>query len=178
MRSATVIEVPAGSEADNKVMSLDRLSTPALVLERGTLDRNIERLTARLQRLGVTLRPHLKTAKSRDVARRLFPHGYGPITVSTLKEAEYFAADGARDVVYAVGLAPHKIKRVLALRAQGVDLAVVIDTLTQAQALAASTRAFGQRLASYPTTPARQGRSMRSTTSSPELEKSMSSGRA
>jgi D-serine deaminase-like pyridoxal phosphate-dependent protein len=147
MRSATVIEVPAGSEADNKVMSLDRLSTPALVLERGTLDRNIERLTARLQRLGVTLRPHLKTAKSRDVARRLFPHGYGPITVSTLKEAEYFAADGARDVVYAVGLAPHKIKRVLALRAQGVDLAVVIDTLTQAQALAASTRAFGQRLA-------------------------------
>jgi D-serine deaminase-like pyridoxal phosphate-dependent protein len=73
MRSATVIEVPAGSEADNKVMSLDRLSTPALVLERGTLDRNIERLTARLQRLGVTLRPHLKTAKSRDVARRRVP---------------------------------------------------------------------------------------------------------
>ena len=73
MRSATVIEVPAGSGADDKVMSLDRLSTPALVLERGTLDRNIERLTARLRRLGVTLRPHLKTAKSRDVGRRTVP---------------------------------------------------------------------------------------------------------
>ena len=51
---------------------------------------------------GVTLRPHLKTAKSIDVARRLYPDAPGPITVSTLAEAEYFAREGGfTDITYA-----------------------------------------------------------------------------
>jgi D-serine deaminase-like pyridoxal phosphate-dependent protein len=60
------------------------------------------------------------------------------ITVSTLKEAEVFAGAGVRDILYAVGLAPSKIARVRALRAQGVELSVVVDSLGAAQALAES----------------------------------------
>jgi len=117
---------------------LTEVETPALVLDLAKLDRNVGRLAARMAALGVVLRPHMKTAKSREVARRIYPDGYGPITVSTLKEAEYFAADGARDIVYAVGISPDKIERVAALRAQGVDLVVLLDTVEQAKALAAS----------------------------------------
>ena len=47
-----------------------------------------------LDRLGVTLRPHLKTAKSVEVARRVMSSPRGPATVSTLKEAAQFAAAG------------------------------------------------------------------------------------
>ncbi len=87
--------------------TLDALPTPALVLDTARLDRNLERLAGRMNSLGVTLRPHMKTAKSIDVARRAFPDGPGPITVSTLAEADYFAGHGYRDMTYAVGIAPH-----------------------------------------------------------------------
>ena len=110
------------------------------------MTRNIDRLRTRLDRLGPALRPHLKTCKSVEIARRLMPTPQGPATVSTLKEAEEFAAAGVRDIMYAVGLAPAKLDRVLALRRRGVDLSVIIDTREQAAAIAASSRAAGDRI--------------------------------
>lgn len=71
--------------------------------------------------MGVTLRPHLKTVKSVDPARRVLTDGNGPATVSTLKEAEVFAAAGVRDILYAVGIAPQKLPRVLSLLRQAVQ---------------------------------------------------------
>lgn len=116
--------------------TLDTIATPALVLDAARVDRNIARLRARLTTLGVGLRPHVKTAKSVEVAQRLFPNGRGPITVSTLREAECFADAGFADMTYAVGLAPDKLPRIRALVARGIDVAVVIDTAEQARALA------------------------------------------
>ncbi|WP_040843398.1 alanine racemase, partial [Nitrospirillum viridazoti] len=124
-------------------MTLDAAETPALVLDVARFDRNVARLKAHLAHLGVGFRPHVKTAKSIDVARRLFAGDLGPITVSTIAEAEYFAAAGAMDIVYAVGLAPEKIARIRALVAQDVDVAVLIDTVEQAQALATTARDGG-----------------------------------
>lgn len=119
-------------------LSLDTVETPALVLEVSKVDRNIARLRGHLAKLGVGCRPHVKTSKSLDVARRLFDEGTGPITVSTLAEAEYFAGGGFMDITYAVGLSPDKITRARKLVTQGVRLSVLIDTIEQAQALAAA----------------------------------------
>lgn len=125
---------------------LQDLDTPALVVDRPKLDRNIARMRARLGRLGgVTLRPHLKTVKSIDVARRVLPDG-GPITVSTLLEAERFAEAGFTDILYAVGIAPGKLDRVLALRRSGVDLSVVTDNFEGAEAVGAASRAAGDAI--------------------------------
>ena len=118
------------------VDTLTSIETPALVLDAARLDRNIARLKDRLASLGVGFRPHVKTAKSIDVAERLFAGGRGPITVSTIREAEGFADAGFTDMVYAVGLAPDKIARIQALVARGVEVMVVIDTVAQAFALA------------------------------------------
>jgi D-serine deaminase-like pyridoxal phosphate-dependent protein len=123
--------------------TLDSVATPALILDIAKVDRNIARLRGHLAQFGVTLRPHVKTAKSAEVARRLFPEGQGPITVSTLAEADYFAEAGFTDITYAVGLAPDKIERARALVAQGVNLGVLIDSLEQAQALAEAARSGG-----------------------------------
>jgi D-serine deaminase-like pyridoxal phosphate-dependent protein len=123
--------------------TLRDLETPCLVLDRDRMERNIARLRGRLARFDVSLRPHLKTAKSIDVARRLYPDAPGPITVSTLAEAEYFASYGFSDITYAVGLAPAKAERALRLRGRGVDLKVVLDTVEQARALAAAGAALG-----------------------------------
>ncbi|KQN37164.1 alanine racemase [Sphingomonas sp. Leaf407] len=123
--------------------TLATVETPCLVLDSDRMDRNIARLKAHLATLGVTLRPHLKTGKSVEVAGRVMETPEGPATVSTLKEAEQFADAGVRDLIYAVGIAPDKLPRVLALRARGVDVAVVLDTVEQARAVAAASRAAG-----------------------------------
>ena len=122
------------------LVTLGDLATPCLILDADRMDRNIARLRKRLDGLGVALRPHLKTAKSIEVARRVMTSHAGPATVSTLKEAEQFAAAGVRDIIYAVGIVPSKLARVLELRAGGVDLAVVLDTVEQAEAVAAASR--------------------------------------
>jgi D-serine deaminase-like pyridoxal phosphate-dependent protein len=125
-------------------MTLKDLATPCLVLDAERMERNIARLRARLDGLGVSLRPHLKTCKSVDVARRVMASPAGPATVSTLLEARQFAAAGVQDMVYAVGIAPSKLPQVLALRAAGTDLTVVLDTVEQARAVALASREAGK----------------------------------
>jgi len=125
------------------VRRLGDLQTPCLVLDVDRMDRNIARLRAKLDGLGVTLRPHLKTAKSVEVARRMMSTPQGPATVSTLREAELFAEAGITDVIYAVGVTPSKLAKVIELRRGGCDLAVLLDTVEQAQAVASASREAG-----------------------------------
>jgi len=124
-------------------MQLQDLETPALVLDVPKMDANIARMRARLARLGAGFRPHLKTAKSIDVARRMYDNGVGPATVSTLREAEYFAGHGFTDILYAVGITPGKLAHVSNLRARGVDLKIILDSPEAAQAVAAQARSSG-----------------------------------
>jgi D-serine deaminase-like pyridoxal phosphate-dependent protein len=126
--------------------TLEELATPCLILDADRMDRNIARLRGRLDALDVSLRPHLKTTKSIEIARRVMSSPAGPATVSTLQEAAQFAAAGVRDIIYGVGIAPSKLARVLELRAQGVDLAVVLDAVEQAEAVAAASRTAGVRI--------------------------------
>lgn len=121
--------------------SLESLSTPCLVLERGKLARNLARMAATLAIRGVRFRPHLKTAKSVDIGRLAAPPPEGAITVSTLREAEYFAYHGWGDLFYAVGLGPGKLARVAALLRQGVNLLTMVDHVDAAAAI----RGFAQR---------------------------------
>ena len=114
-------------------MILDELETPALVLDASIMEANIARLRARLGGLGPALRPHVKTAKCAEVAKRCLEGQPGGITVSTLAEAEYFAAQGVRDILYAVGIAPNKLEHVRDLRRRGVDVTVVLDNAEQAK---------------------------------------------
>ncbi|MCZ8132806.1 MAG: alanine racemase [Steroidobacteraceae bacterium] len=120
-------------------MSLDALDTPCLLLDRARMERNLARLRARLDGAGVRLRPHLKTAKCVEVARRMMDAPSGPATVSTLHEAEAFAAAGVTDLLYAVGIAPQKLGRVAALLRRGIRLTVLVDELEQARAVAAAS---------------------------------------
>lgn len=126
--------------------ALEDLNTPCLLLDRTRLIRNVDRLRARMDGLGVSLRTHLKTLKCVQAARLVLDTPTGPATVSTLKEAEVFAQAGVRDMIYAVGIAPSKLDRVLAVRAAGADLAIVLDSLEAARAVADRARRSGDSL--------------------------------
>ncbi len=84
------------------------------------------------------LRPHMKTAKSIDVARLALAGQPGGITVSTLAEAEYFVGHGLFDIMYAVGITPQKLAEIGKLNAAGADIAVITDDVAMAAAVAAS----------------------------------------
>ena len=115
---------------------LEQLETPALLLDEARMDRNIERMRSHLRSLGVAFRPHVKTNKSIDVARRTMETPQGPITVSTLLEAEYFAAHGVKDILYAVCIAPNKLDHVMSLQDKGVQLSLLLDSMEAARFLA------------------------------------------
>ncbi|HRO12817.1 alanine racemase [Amaricoccus sp.] len=118
---------------------LATLPTPCLLLDEPRMTANIARIHGRLAGTGVSYRAHLKTAKSVEVARRQMAGPQGPAMVSTLKEAEIFADAGVADLTYGVGIAPDKLERVRALRARGVDLGMILDSVEQAEAVAAAS---------------------------------------
>jgi D-serine deaminase-like pyridoxal phosphate-dependent protein len=132
------------AELGQAAQTIQDLVTPSLLLDRVKLERNLERLADHARRLGVVLRPHMKTAKSVDVARRAFPGEPGPITVSTIAEAEYFAGHGFRDMTYAVGMSPASAIRAMELcRRTGAEVKLLLDTVEQADALAGMREATG-----------------------------------
>jgi D-serine deaminase-like pyridoxal phosphate-dependent protein len=107
-------------------MQLADIPTPALLLERSILERNLDRMAARARRLGVALRPHVKTHKCVEVARRQAERGARGFTVSTLPEAEALAAAGFEDLTWALPLEPSKIGSALRL-ARRVTLRLLLD---------------------------------------------------
>jgi D-serine deaminase-like pyridoxal phosphate-dependent protein len=119
------------------MLRIEELPTPCLILDRAILRRNIERMAGVLDRHGVSLRPHLKTAKSIDVARMALGDRTSGITVSTLAEAEYFSGHGMTDLLYAVGVTPRKLDQVAKLNVAGAGVIVTTDDLDAATAIAA-----------------------------------------
>ncbi len=125
-------------------MRLADLPTPCLVLDRAILRRNLDTMARAVGRLGVALRPHMKSAKSVDVARLALSSPdvrTGGITVSTLAEAEYFSGHGITDILYAVGITPQKLDQVAKLNEAGGAVIVVTDDVEAAHAIAAHPRA-------------------------------------
>ncbi|MCK5745972.1 MAG: alanine racemase [Oricola sp.] len=121
------------------------LPTPCLVVDKAKLLANAARMTARMKALGVVHRPHLKTVKSVPVAKLLVGET-GAVTVSTLKEAEEFAAAGFKDILYAVGIAPQKLPRVTALRRRGAGLKIILDSVDAAEAVARHANETGDAI--------------------------------
>ncbi len=127
-------------------MQLSDLRTPALLLDAACMERSIERGRAAVKRHGVAFRPHVKTCKSIEVARPMLDAPGGPITVSTLREAEYFLEHGIEDILYAVALTPSKVKDVVRLRRTGARLSVIVESEQAAQAVSAAARAESETL--------------------------------
>jgi D-serine deaminase-like pyridoxal phosphate-dependent protein len=109
--------------------------TPFAVVDLARVRRNIDRLRQRLDALGVTQRPHVKTAKCPEITRLITDGNPGPVTVSTLAEAEAYADDGYTDILYGVGIDPQKLPRVVELLRRGVTVSILLDSIEQAQAV-------------------------------------------
>jgi len=118
------------------------LETPSLILDISKVKKNITHIHKRMENLGVNLRPHGKTAKNIDVIKMSLDGQAGGITVSTLKEAEYYFSHGIIDIVYAVGIAPKKLDRIADLIKKGANITLILDSIEQVKFVAAKGQEY------------------------------------
>ena len=129
--------------------SLDALDTPALVLDLDAFERNLQRMADALKGSEVRLRPHAKSHKCPEIARRQIALGAVGICCQKVSEAAVFVAAGICDVLVTnevVG--PAKTSRLMEL-ACAAHLGVLADHPAQVQALAAAAQAHRVTLDVY-----------------------------
>lgn len=124
---------------------LNTLETPAALIDERRMERNILRMQLRMNSLGVRFRPHVKTSKCIEIARRQRDAGAYGITTSTLKEAEQFFDAGFADILYGVTIAPQKVEHAISLLHRGCDLQLVVDSIDAAEALLNQARHADQQ---------------------------------
>jgi D-serine deaminase-like pyridoxal phosphate-dependent protein len=112
-------------------------TTPALVVDLDTLDRNIARMAEAARAGGFALRPHAKTHKCLQIAEKQLAAGALGLTVATIGEAEVFAAAGVTDlfIAYPLWLDEGKQRR-LAKLAAGARVQVGVDSIESARRIA------------------------------------------
>jgi D-serine deaminase-like pyridoxal phosphate-dependent protein len=123
---------------------LDGIDTPAMLVDLPAADRNIERMLGRFRGTPVRVRPHLKTVKSPEFARRMLDAGAAGVCVAKLGEAEVMAAAGIDDILITTELvgAP-KLERLVRLIRQHPRVRLVVDSVAGAEALQQALGAAG-----------------------------------
>jgi D-serine deaminase-like pyridoxal phosphate-dependent protein len=114
---------------------LAHVKTPAFLVDRNIVEQNCARMREKARASGVAFRPHVKTHKTVEIARMQHGGALGPITVSTLAEAEFFAEAGFEDITYAVPIAPEKLDQAAALARKIETLNLLLDSDAALQAL-------------------------------------------
>jgi D-serine deaminase-like pyridoxal phosphate-dependent protein len=114
--------------------------TPCAVIDLDRVERNIARIQAACDAVGLANRPHIKTHKSPWLANMQIAAGAKGITCQKLGEAEVMAAAGIDDILISYNLVgEEKMARLGALQTKAAitvaaDNPVVIAALTQAAA--------------------------------------------
>ena len=122
-------------------LRVDRIDTPALVVDLDAMERNIARMADFARKHQVLWRPHAKMHKSAEIALQLQRAGAVGACVQKTAEAEALAAGGVRDITITNQVIAHpKLLRVARLAAhlqtQGGRLALAVDSAEGIQRLA------------------------------------------
>lgn len=120
------------------------VDTPALLVDLDRLEANIASMAAHAEQGRVALRPHFKTHKSADIAKRQLAAGAAGLTVATLDEAEALVDAGlAAPILLAFPIvAQPKLDRALRLSSR-VPLTVAVDSADGAARLAGAAASAG-----------------------------------
>ena len=78
---------------------LAEIDTPALVLDLDAFERNVARMAEAVKARGVRLRPHAKSHKCPEIAKRQIAAGAVGVCCQKVSEAEAMIAGGVRDVL-------------------------------------------------------------------------------
>jgi D-serine deaminase-like pyridoxal phosphate-dependent protein len=131
--SLTEIEKRLQSGKGLEGVTKDDLPTPALLLDLDLLEGNIKRMSEHAKASSIHLRPHAKTHKSAEIARRQVGAGAQGVCTSTIHEAEAMAAAGVKGLLITSELVgKNKISRLVRLTAKQPDTMAVVDNALHA----------------------------------------------
>jgi D-serine deaminase-like pyridoxal phosphate-dependent protein len=122
------------------------VDTPALLIDLDAMTRNLERMAARVNALGVRLRPHAKTHKSSAIAAKQIALGAVGVCCQKVSEAEALVADGIGDVLVSNEVVGERKLGRLAALAKRARIGVCIDQPESIGLLAEAARAAGSRI--------------------------------
>ncbi|WP_126425772.1 D-TA family PLP-dependent enzyme [Brevibacillus marinus] len=115
--------------------TVEQLDTPSLLLDLDVMEQNLKEIAQFAKQQGIRWRPHIKTHKCVEIARKQLAYGACGITVAKVSEAEVMAKAGIRDILIAYPLSsPLKLQRVAALLPLA-KLTLAVDHAKQAELL-------------------------------------------
>jgi D-serine deaminase-like pyridoxal phosphate-dependent protein len=122
------------------------LVTPALVVDRTVLLRNLSYMESRLPELHARLRAHVKNHKSPHIARLQMEHGAFGLCCATVWEAVVMVNAGADDVLIANQLVNPEKRRTAAVLARQATVRVNVDDTHDVEALSAAAVEAGSTI--------------------------------
>src|SRR5215510_13620058 len=112
------------------------LVTPALILDLDLLEANINKMAAHIKSSKINLRPHGKTHKCVEIARRQLKAGAIGLCVATIREAEAISAADVKGLLITSELVGKpKIERLIKLVRRAPDTMSVVDNADHAKLL-------------------------------------------
>ena len=127
-------------------MTLDEVDTPALLLELGPFERNLQRMADEARAAGVKLRPHSKNHKCPMIAQRQIALGAVGVCCQKVSEAEAMVWGGVGDVFVSNEIVgERKIRRMAAL-ARHARVSTCVDNEAMIPVLSRAATEFGAEL--------------------------------
>ncbi len=119
-----------------KPIHLDQLPTPSLLLDMDRFEANLETMSRHAKSCSIELRPHAKTHKCPEIARRQIQAGAVGACVATIHEAEVLAAGGVQGLLITSEMVGrNKVGRLVELTRKQPDTLSVVDDLAHVKQL-------------------------------------------
>lgn len=126
---------------------LDELPTPSLLLDMDLFEANLDKMSRNAKRHSIGLRPHAKTHKCPEIARRQVEAGALGACTATIHEAETLAAGGIPGLLITSEMVGrNKMERLVALTRRQPDTLSVVDDIGHARQLNDAAEAGDVRL--------------------------------
>jgi D-serine deaminase-like pyridoxal phosphate-dependent protein len=136
--NSTLIGKPGG---------LRELTTPALVLDLDAFEQNIRVYQQQVDLCGLQARPHAKSHKCAEIARRQIAAGAVGVCTASLHEAEALVRQGIDNIlITSPVIGAGKLDRLLQLLQRGVSVTVVVDDQEHAASMAGASHRCGHVL--------------------------------
>lgn len=127
-------------------MRIDELDTPSLLIDLDVMERNLARMAAYARGHGLALRPHTKTHKVPEIAKRQLAAGATGITVAKTGEAEVMATHGVNDIFVAYPIVGAIKQARLARLANEARIRTSLDSLEIARGLSRAAKDAGSTI--------------------------------
>lgn len=124
-------------------LPVDKLPTPALVLDIEAFYHNLEQMQQHLLKTGASIRPHAKTHKSPAIAHHQLQAGAIGVCCATVGEAEVMAYSGVKNILIANEVVEENVIRRVVNLARQTAILVVADAMDNIRELAAAARQYG-----------------------------------